>query len=118
MVFLDGSEKYLPWKPNAIKLLIISKMCITYKKPLLTCNVGMQILIFFIATNYYTMFNVVNSDGKLDTIENINEIPKNFLQKLRKNDYFLDFVTGDLLLYVQVSIVLKSERKMVNGDQR
>jgi len=101
-VFLDGYEKYLPWKQHNIKFMVISKMCIIAKKPFLTCNVGMQILVYFIATNYYINLNVVNSDGKIDTIENINEIPKNFLAKLRKNDYFLVHVTGDLFKYEHV----------------
>lgn len=46
--------------------------------------------------------NIINSEGNVKTIENINLIPDNLLRSLKKNDYFLDFVTGDILEYKKV----------------
>jgi hypothetical protein len=46
--------------------------------------------------------NIINSEGNVKTIENINSIPDNLLRSLKKNDFFLDYVTGDIFEYKKV----------------
>jgi hypothetical protein len=39
---------------------------------------------------------VINSTEELKTIEEIHLITNDYLKILKKNEYFLDYVTGDL----------------------
>ena len=64
----------------------------------------MQFLIYYLATGSNTLFNFINSKGEIQAVEELEQIPVNFLKKLKKNDYFLDFVTGENLFY---RIILK-----------
>jgi len=55
----------------------------------------MQILIYFLATNFVNDINIINANNEVDSIENIDKIPNKFLNNIKRNDYFLDYVTGD-----------------------
>lgn len=77
-------------------------MCKESGKPLYAGGVAMQILIFLIATNFITEFNIINSDSNIKTIEELSKIPQNFQKTIKKYDYFLDYVTGDLYSYNHV----------------
>jgi hypothetical protein len=99
LIFFDGGEKYLPWKKNGYKFQILFKMCSISNKPIFAAGVGIQIMIYFLATNFLTEINVINSNDEIQSIEEINSIPKTFLDTLKKNDFFLDYVTGDLYEY-------------------
>ena len=99
MVFIDGQEKYLPWKDKGYRLYEFIRLCKTTNKILFAAGVGMQFLIYYLATGSNTLFNFINSKGEIQAVEELEKIPINFLKKLKKNDYFLDYVTGDILEY-------------------
>jgi hypothetical protein len=98
-IFIDGYEKYLPWKDKGAKLRLLLKLSMIKGKNLFLSGVGMQHLIFCLATNFLPEMNLINSNGEIKSIEDINTIPKYFLKNLTKSDYFLDYVTGDLYQY-------------------
>lgn len=98
-VFGDGSEKLLPWEPNGQKLSILVKMCMKHEKAMFFCSLGLQIMVFLIATHFLMNFNIINSKVEISSIENIQMIGESFLTGLRGHDFFLDFVTGDLYSY-------------------
>ena len=99
MIFIDGQEKYLPWKDKGYRLYEFIRLCKTTNKILFAAGVAMQFLIYYLATGSNTLFNFINSKGEIQAIEELEQIPINFLKKLKKNDFFLDFVTGDILEY-------------------
>ena len=63
----------------------------------------MQILIYFLATNFVNDINIINAHNEIESIENIDKIPDRFLINLKKSDYFLDYVTGDCYEYRKVT---------------
>ena len=99
MVFIDGSEKYLPWKDKGYRLYEFVRLCKTSNKILFAAGVGIQFLIYYLATGSNTLFNFINSKGEIQAVEELEKIPIDFLKRLKKNDYFLDYVTGDILEY-------------------
>ena len=99
MVFIDGNEKYLPWEEKGYRLSEFVRLCKHTNKILFAAGVALEILIYYLATGSNNMFNFINSKGEIQAIEEIDKIPLNFLNNLKKNDYFLDFVTGDILEY-------------------
>jgi hypothetical protein len=99
MVFIDGHEKYLPWKDKGYRLYEFIRLCKTTNKILFAAGVGLQFLIYYLATGSNTLFNFINSKGEIQAVEELEKIPINFLKRLKKNDFFLDFVTGDILEY-------------------
>lgn len=99
MVFIDGNEKYLPWEDKGYRLTEFIRLCKATKKILFAAGVALEILIYYLATGSNGFFNFINSKGQIQAIEEIQKIPLNFLKNLKKNDYFLDFVTGDILEY-------------------
>jgi hypothetical protein len=99
IIFIDGDEKFLPWSNHGKPLRTLIKMALINNKHLFACGVAMQSLIFFLATNFAHDMNFINSNGEVKSIEDIEKIPKNFLQILKKYDYFLDYVTGDVYEY-------------------
>ena len=99
MVFIDGNEKYLPWEDKGYRLSEFIRLCKATNKILFAAGVSLEILIYYLATGSNTIFNFINSKGEIQAIEEIHKIPFNFLTHLKKNDYFLDFVTGDILEY-------------------
>jgi hypothetical protein len=65
-------------------------------------GVGFEILVYYLATGSRNEFNFINGKGEIQAIEEIQKIPSKFLSNLKKNDNFLDFVTGDILEYRSV----------------
>jgi hypothetical protein len=45
----------------------------------------------------------MNSNGEIKTIEQIDNIPLNYLNRLNKNNFFLDYCSGDLYEYRKVT---------------
>ena len=105
MVFIDGSEKYLPWEDRGFRLTEFIRLCKATNKILFVAGIGLEILIFYLATGSNSVFNFINSKGEIQAIEEINKIPPNFLKQMKKNDYFLDYVTGDILEYQNINKV-------------
>ena len=99
MIFIDGYEKYLPWKDKGYRLYEFIRLCKNSNKILFAAGVGLQFLIYYLATGSNTLYNFINSKGEIQAIEELEKIPINFLKRLKKNDFFLDFVTGDILEY-------------------
>ena len=99
MIFIDGNEKYLPWGDKGYRLSEFIRLCKATNKILFAAGVALEILIYYLATGSNNFFNFINSKGEIQAIEEIEKIPLNFLKNLKKNDYFLDFVTGDILEY-------------------
>lgn len=100
-LFISGDEKFLPWKKYR-KFVILLKMCKITNKCIFASGIGAQIIVYFLATNYLTEINVINSGEEIKVLEEIHKIPKHFLENLKKNEFFLDGVSGDLYEYRQV----------------
>ena len=111
MVFIDGNEKYLPWEDKGYRLSEFIRLCKATNKILFAAGVALEILIYYLATGSNNIFNFINSKGEIQAIEEIDKIPLKFLTNLKKNDYFLDFVTGDILEY---HIINKSWTPIMN----
>ena len=63
----------------------------------------MESLIYYLATGSHNDYNFINSNGEIQSIEELNKIPESFLKELKKNDHFLDFVTGDVMEYQHIN---------------
>ena len=107
MVFIDGNEKYLPWEDKGYRLAEFIRLCKATNKILFAAGIALEILIYYLATGSNNIFNFINSKGEIQAIEEINKIPENFLKQMKKNDYFLDYVTGDILEYQNINKVWK-----------
>ena len=99
MIFIDGNEKYLPWEDKGYRLSEFIRLCKATNKILFAAGVALEILIYYLATGSNNLYNFINSKGEIQAIEEIEKIPLKYLKNLKKNDYFLDFVTGDILEY-------------------
>ena len=99
IVFIDGTEKFLPWEDKGLKLCSFIKLCKLTNKFLFASGVAMESLIYYIATGSHNDYNFINSKGEITAIEELKEIPESFLKEIKKNDNFLDFVTGDIMQY-------------------
>ena len=99
IVFIDGNEKFLPWDDKGLKLCSFIKLCKITNKFLFASGVAMESLIYYIATGSHNDYHFINSKGEITSIEELKEIPESFLKEIKKNDNFLDFVTGDIMQY-------------------
>ncbi|CDW91520.1 UNKNOWN [Stylonychia lemnae] len=104
IVFIDGDGINLPWQRKNFKIGILFKMCKRTNKSLFASGMGMQMLVYFCATNFADLF-VINGSEKgtaLDQIKDINPhtIIDNLLDKCVKQ-VFLDNLTGDYYHYEQ-----------------
>jgi hypothetical protein len=99
MVFIDGSEKYLPWEHTSYKLSLFIYLCKITNKILYAGGVALEILIYYLATGSHSEFTFINSKGEIQSLEEIHLIPQEYINDLKKNEFFLDFVTGDVLQY-------------------
>ena len=102
IVFIEGGEKYLPWNDKGLRLSEFVKLCKLTGKIIYLGGVGFETLIYYLATGARNEFNFINGKGEIQSIEEIQKIPSHFLTNLKKNDNFLDFVTGDILEYRSV----------------
>ena len=102
IVFIEGGEKYIPWDDKGFRLSEFVKLCKMTGKIVYLGGVGFEILIYYLATGARNEFNFINAKGEIQSIEEIQNIPSKFLTNLKKNDNFLDFVTGDILEYRSV----------------
>lgn len=102
IVFIEGGEKYIPWDEKGLRLSEFVKLCKITGKIIYLGGVGFETLIYYLATGARNEFNFINAKGEIQAIEEIQKIPSNFLSNLKKNDNFLDFVTGDILEYRSV----------------
>ena len=84
IVFIDGTEKYLPWEDNGYKLSQFIRLCKSANKPLYAGGVALEILIYYLATGSHNEMNFINSKGEIQSIEDIHKIPKTFLNELKK----------------------------------
>ena len=99
MIFIDGSELYLPWKPKSKKLFEFIKLCKENNKALFAGGVALQILIYYLTTNSMAEYTIINSKGEIKALEELENFPSNYFKGTKTNEIFLDFVTGDLLGY-------------------
>ena len=99
IVFIDGTENFLPWKDKGLKLCSFIRLCKLTDKILFASGVGMLSLIYYLATGTHSDYNFINSEGEIEVIEELNKIPASYLKEIKKNDNFLDFVTGDIMQY-------------------
>ena len=99
MIFIDGSEIYSPWKNRSNNLANLIRLCKLANKVLYAGGVALEILVFYLATGSVNEYNIINSDGQIKALEEINKISNEFLKIIKKNELFLDYVTGDLLEY-------------------
>ena len=102
IVFIEGGEKYLPWTDKGLRLSEFVKLCKLTGKIIYLGGVGFETLVYYLATGARNEFNFINGKGEIQSIEEIQQIPSHFLANLKKNDNFLDFVTGDILEYRSV----------------
>ena len=99
MIFIDGTELYLPWKQKSEKLYEFIKLCKTNNKVLFAGGVGLQILIYYLSTNSMAEYDIINNKGEIKSLEELQNFPKNYFKGTKTSEIFLDFVTGDLLTY-------------------
>jgi hypothetical protein len=102
-IFIDGNEKFLPWNKNGLKFTILIKMCKLEKKNLFAGGFAYIVVLYFLSTNYMKVPNIINSNGEIKCIEQINQLSASFISNLKNNDYFLDFVSGDLYHYDNIT---------------
>ena len=98
-IFIDGTEKFIPWSDRGLKLSEFIKLCKSMNKLVFCCGVALESLIYYLATGAHNEYNFINSNGELQSVEDLSKIPKSYLKDIKKNDNFLDFVTGDVLEY-------------------
>ncbi len=99
MIFIDGIEIYSPWKKRSHSLAKFVELCKLSNKVLYAGGVALEILIYYLSIGSINEYNIINSKGEIKAIEEINMISPQYLNGIKKNDIFLDFVTGDLLEY-------------------
>ena len=99
MVFIDGIEYYSPWKKRSHHLSKFIELCKLANKVLYAGGVALEILIYYLSLGSINEYNIINSKGEIKALEEINKIPLQFFKGFKKNEIFLDFVTGDLLEY-------------------
>ena len=99
IVFIDGIEYYSPWKKRSHYLTKFIELCKLSNKVLFAGGVAFEILIYYLSIGAINDYNIINSQGEIKALEEINKIPIKYLKGIKKNELFLDFVTGDLLEY-------------------
>ena len=99
IVFIDGTENFLPWQDKGLKLCSFIRLCKLTDKILFASGVGMLSLIYYLATGTHSDYNFINSEGEIEVIEELQKIPESYLKEIKKNDNFLDYVTGDVMQY-------------------
>ena len=99
MVFIDGIEAYSPWKKRSHFLAKFIELCKLANKVLYAGGVAYEILIYYLSIGSINEYSIINSKGEIKALEEINKIPLQLLNGIKKNEIFLDFVTGDLLEY-------------------
>ena len=99
MVFIDGIESYSPWKKRSHFLSKFIELCKLANKVLYAGGVALEILIYYLSIGSINEYNIINSKGEIKSLEELNKIPLQFLNGIKKNELFLDFATGDLLEY-------------------
>ena len=99
MVFIDGCELFLPWKPKSEKLFEFIKLCKMNNKALFAAGVAFQTLIYYLSTNSMSEYTIINNKGEIKAIEELQKFPTNYFKGTKTNEIFLDYVTGDLLGY-------------------
>ena len=99
MVFIDGCELFLPWKPKSEKLFEFIKLCKMNNKALFAAGVAFQTLIYYLSTNSMSEYTIINNKGEIKAFEELQKFPTNYFKGTKTNEIFLDYVTGDLLGY-------------------
>ena len=99
IVIIDGYEKYVPWSDQSFILCEFIKLCKITNKILYAGGVALEILIYYLATGSLNEYNFVNAKGQIKALEEMSKIPKKYINEIKPNDIFLDFVTGDILEY-------------------
>ena len=96
LIFIDGKEhNYLPWLAQGYKLLTLIELCEKTGKIVFAGGIAMLSLIYYLATNGKYK-NYINSNGEFPSIEDLSKIPYHYLSNLKREDAFLDYVTGDV----------------------
>lgn len=104
-IIADGIEKSnLPWDKYGYKLAILVKMCMKFNKAMFFFSIGLQIIIYLIATHFLLNINVINNKIEIASLEEIHMIDSLFLKNLKSNDLFLDYVTGDMYSFRSESL--------------
>ena len=99
IVIIDGYEKYAPWDKKSLILCEFIKLCKITNKILYAGGVALEILICYLATGSLNEYNFINTKGQIKALEEMGNIPKQYIKQIKLNDNFLDFVTGDILEY-------------------
>ena len=97
IVFIDGKETYVPWEDKSYILCEFIKLCKIKNKIMFMSGVAFEILIYYLATGTLNEYNFINSKGEIKAVEEMATIPYELFQSLKRNDNFLDFVSGDIL---------------------
>ena len=80
IIFIDGTEKFLPWEDKGLKLCSFIRLCKLTDKILFASGVGMLSLIYYLATGTHSDYNFINSEGEIEVIEELNKIPESYLK--------------------------------------
>lgn len=94
-IFIDGTEKYLPWKKESQQLVKLVKLCIINNKNIFAAGVGSCILTYLMAVSLNSEINIVSH--KCKTIHELVQYKGGLdCQDWKKHDYFLDHSSGDI----------------------
>eukprot|EP00347_Sterkiella_histriomuscorum_P012234 403369376 len=100
IVFIDGDGGLLPWQKKCQKLARLYKMCKITNKCMFSAGFGLQMLVYFCATNFANL-QVINNNEKGGSLQEINDVNAKLLPTLTNNQIFLDNLTGDYYIYDQ-----------------
>ena len=78
--------------------MVLFRMCVRANKLLFASGIGLQALIFLVATDSEQHLHVINGDkgSKLGDLSNLNKP----LSQVQEHECFLDNVTGDIYYYM------------------
>ena len=97
IIFIDGKETYVPWEDKSYVLCEFIKLCKIKNKIMFMSGVAFEILVYYLATGTLNEYNFINSKGEIKAVEEMETIPYQLFKSLKRNDNFLDFVSGDIL---------------------
>lgn len=96
MVFIIGTNKYLPHSPDGYKLLTFIKYLKNDNKIVFCSGVSFFTLLYSLSLNFDLDLNILNITKDFQTVEDFENIPEKILAEINLKDRYIDYATGDL----------------------
>jgi hypothetical protein len=93
-VFIEIESNVRPWSAFSKKMVTLIRMCLRANKILFASSAAMLVVVFLIATNFEFPITIINGING-GPIGDLSKVKKD-LKKVKKNEFFLDNVTGDI----------------------